>query len=132
MLVLRSLVSIAVLPGLVTVLVPFAILRLAPLAPEGWRGLGGTLAPWDPPKGLVAAGPYRVVRNPMYVAVACVLAGEAILFASPAVAVWCALTVARSTPSSSSTKSRAWSGRSATPTARIARASRAGCRAAAS
>src|SRR4051812_42023211 len=26
----------------------------------------GTLAPWDPPKNLVVAGPYRYVRNPMH------------------------------------------------------------------
>src|SRR4051812_19929428 len=25
----------------------------------------GTLAPWDPPRKLVVAGPYRYVRNPM-------------------------------------------------------------------
>jgi protein-S-isoprenylcysteine O-methyltransferase Ste14 len=113
MLPVRALISIAVLPGVVAVLVPWRLLRdaappegvawvgLMPLAP----GLGlfiwcvwdfatrgrGTLAPWDAPRTLVATGPYRVVRNPMYVAVLTVLAGEAILFRSVAVAVWLAL-----------------------------------------
>ena len=26
----------------------------------------GTLAPWDPPRHLVASGLYRISRNPMY------------------------------------------------------------------
>lgn len=42
----------------------------------------GTPAPIDPPKVLVARGPYRVVRNPMYVSVGLVLVGEALLFES--------------------------------------------------
>ena len=33
----------------------------------------GTLAPWDPTRELVAAGPYRLVRNPMITGVALVL-----------------------------------------------------------
>lgn len=37
---------------------------------------GGTPAPIDPPKKLVVAGPYRVVRNPMYWAVLFVMLGE--------------------------------------------------------
>ena len=44
-----------------------------------WRGLG-TPAPFDPPKKLVVSGPYRFVRNPMYVGMALVLIGEAIVF----------------------------------------------------
>lgn len=35
----------------------------------------GTPAPVDPPKELVVRGPYRVVRNPMYVAVLFTLLG---------------------------------------------------------
>ncbi len=49
----------------------------------------GTLAPWDPTKRLVAAGPYRQMRNPMIAAVLAVLAGEAALFGSPELIVWC-------------------------------------------
>ena len=44
-----------------------------------WRGLG-TPAPFDPPKKLVISGPYRFVRNPMYVGMAFVFIGEAIVF----------------------------------------------------
>ena len=42
----------------------------------------GTLAPWDPPRCLVAAGPYKFTRNTMYVGVVLILAGWAILFSS--------------------------------------------------
>jgi protein-S-isoprenylcysteine O-methyltransferase Ste14 len=44
-----------------------------------WRGLG-TPAPFDPPRRLVVSGPYRYVRNPMYVGMALALIGEAIVF----------------------------------------------------
>jgi protein-S-isoprenylcysteine O-methyltransferase Ste14 len=40
----------------------------------------GTPAPIDPPKHLVARGPYQMVRNPMYVGVVTALLGEALLF----------------------------------------------------
>jgi protein-S-isoprenylcysteine O-methyltransferase Ste14 len=36
----------------------------------------GTLAPWDPTRRLVVAGPYRHVRNPMITGVLSVLLGE--------------------------------------------------------
>ncbi len=36
---------------------------------------GGTQAPFDPPVAFVAAGPYRYVRNPMYIGVLFVLMG---------------------------------------------------------
>jgi protein-S-isoprenylcysteine O-methyltransferase Ste14 len=42
----------------------------------------GTPAPFDPPKELVARGLYRRVRNPMYVGVMSILAGEALFFSS--------------------------------------------------
>jgi protein-S-isoprenylcysteine O-methyltransferase Ste14 len=50
----------------------------------------GTLAPWDPTRRLVAVGPYRHVRNPMISSVLAVLAGEAALFGSPRLLIWCA------------------------------------------
>ena len=42
----------------------------------------GTLAPWDPPRKLVVAGPYRFVRNPMISGVVLMLFGEAALWRS--------------------------------------------------
>jgi protein-S-isoprenylcysteine O-methyltransferase Ste14 len=42
----------------------------------------GTLAPWAPPTSLVATGPYKWSRNPMYVAVLLILTGWAIGFQS--------------------------------------------------
>ncbi|MGH8004220.1 MAG: methyltransferase family protein [Limisphaerales bacterium] len=42
----------------------------------------GTPAPIDPPKVFVSRGLYRWVRNPMYVAIALILIGEALLFES--------------------------------------------------
>ncbi len=42
----------------------------------------GTPGPWDPPRRFVAAGPYRFVRNPMYISAAMVIGGEALLFLS--------------------------------------------------
>lgn len=43
----------------------------------------GTPSPLAPPPQLVARGPYAVVRNPMYVATAAVIAGEGLLLARP-------------------------------------------------
>ncbi len=40
----------------------------------------GTPAPFDPPREFVAVGPYRHVRNPMYLGMALVLISEAVLF----------------------------------------------------
>jgi protein-S-isoprenylcysteine O-methyltransferase Ste14 len=42
----------------------------------------GTLAPWDPPRQLVIAGPYRYVRNPMISGVVFTLAAEALVLLS--------------------------------------------------
>jgi protein-S-isoprenylcysteine O-methyltransferase Ste14 len=42
----------------------------------------GTPAPFDPPRRLVVRGPYRFVRNPMYIGAASALAGAALFFES--------------------------------------------------
>ena len=46
----------------------------------------GTPAPFDPPRRLVVKGPYRFVRNPMYVGAGLGLAGAALFFESAALA----------------------------------------------
>jgi protein-S-isoprenylcysteine O-methyltransferase Ste14 len=50
----------------------------------------GTPLPLDPPKKLVADGPYAIVRNPMYWSVLSVMLGEAAVFHSAVVAEWAA------------------------------------------
>jgi protein-S-isoprenylcysteine O-methyltransferase Ste14 len=40
----------------------------------------GTPAPFDPPRRLVIQGPYRLVRNPMYLGAALALAGAALFY----------------------------------------------------
>ncbi len=42
----------------------------------------GTPAPFDPPRRLVARGPYRLVRNPMYIGAGLALAGAALFYRS--------------------------------------------------
>jgi protein-S-isoprenylcysteine O-methyltransferase Ste14 len=48
----------------------------------------GTPGPWDPPRRFVAVGPYRYVRNPMYISAALVIAGEVLLFVSIPLALY--------------------------------------------
>jgi protein-S-isoprenylcysteine O-methyltransferase Ste14 len=48
----------------------------------------GTPAPVAPTEELVVRGPYRVVRNPMYVGVAAAIAGQTLAFRSPALTGW--------------------------------------------
>jgi protein-S-isoprenylcysteine O-methyltransferase Ste14 len=42
----------------------------------------GTPAPFDPPRRLVVQGPYRFVRNPMYIGAGLALAGAALFYES--------------------------------------------------
>lgn len=105
---LRSLVFTFVLPGTVAGYLPYAILRgsgatlaestalvvvgamvlAVGLAIYGWCVTDfalaghGTPAPIDPPTELVVRGLYHFARNPMYVGVLAVIAGQAALFAS--------------------------------------------------
>src|SRR5262245_46036224 len=111
MLLLRSIFFTFLLPGTVTVLIPYWLtssrrasgfgnnpLRYlgSPLILIGAAGLlwciwdffsmgQGTLAPIDPPRRLVVRGPYKYVRNPMYVSVVTILSGEAIFFGSTSI-----------------------------------------------
>ncbi len=113
MIVLRSLISVVVLPGVAAVVIPWLIVS-PPAWPTGARWVGivplafglalfascviifaalgrGTLAPWDAPRRFVAVGPYRRVRNPMYLGVGSVVLGEAILFGSLALGLYVAV-----------------------------------------
>lgn len=66
-----------------------ALIMLRCIFDFAWRGLG-TPAPFDPPRRLVVSGLYRWVRNPMYVGMGVLLAGEAMLL--PAI-TWSMLTM---------------------------------------
>jgi len=106
----RALLAFLALPGLVAFAVPlllawrtsdgepFRLVALVPLA----AGIGlllwcvrdllvtgqGTLAPWDPPRRLVAVGLYRRSRNPMYLAVVLIQIGWAVGFESWGLALY--------------------------------------------
>ncbi len=116
LMLLRHLLSVAALPFVVTVIVPAWIARrydipIRVTSEVGLLALGavalgvgltlfvsslynfatrgrGTLAPWDPPRRLVVAGPYRWVRNPMISGVVFILVGEALLLGSRPHGVW--------------------------------------------
>jgi protein-S-isoprenylcysteine O-methyltransferase Ste14 len=104
-LIIRNLVFTFVVPGLGGVWVPWWILtrgghtarpaawEAAPVFTAGaalyvwcvwsFAAVGrGTPGPWDAPTRVVAVGPYRWVRNPIYVAALLVVLGEAWLFLS--------------------------------------------------
>ena len=113
---LKNVLFTLVVPGTVAGYLPWFLVRDVPFVASSWTfvaaaffavGLavflrcvydfavtgGGTPAPVDEPKRLVVVGLYRVVRNPMYVGVLCVLAGWASLYRSPGISVY-ALAVA--------------------------------------
>jgi protein-S-isoprenylcysteine O-methyltransferase Ste14 len=51
----------------------------------------GTPAPFDPPRRLVFAGPYRRIRNPMYLGAGLALAGAALFYRSIRLLAYAAL-----------------------------------------
>ena len=61
-----------------------AVLALACIATFVTRGRG-TPAPFDAPRELVAIGPYRYVRNPMYVGACALLLGAGLVVGSPSI-----------------------------------------------
>jgi protein-S-isoprenylcysteine O-methyltransferase Ste14 len=112
---LGTLAFLIVAPGVVAGVIRWSITQWSPLPPaEGlgalrWTGLVlivaglvvvldafarfaleglGTPAPVAPTRTLVVSGFYRYARNPMYVAVAALIFGQAVLFASSGVAVY--------------------------------------------
>ncbi|PYR94351.1 MAG: isoprenylcysteine carboxyl methyltransferase [Acidobacteria bacterium] len=50
----------------------------------------GTPAPFDPPRRLVVRGPYRYVRNPMYLGAGLAVAGAALFYQSGALLAYAA------------------------------------------
>ncbi|MGI8906395.1 MAG: methyltransferase family protein [Candidatus Sumerlaeaceae bacterium] len=51
----------------------------------------GTPAPFDPPRRLVIRGPYRIVRNPMYLGATFAMAGAALFYGSLPLLVYAAV-----------------------------------------
>ncbi len=64
-----------------------ALVLLDSFARFAWQGIG-TPAPVYPTRHLVVKGFYRYVRNPMYVALLLVIAGQALLFADARLIVY--------------------------------------------
>jgi protein-S-isoprenylcysteine O-methyltransferase Ste14 len=62
-----------------------ALLAGACIATFVTRGRG-TPAPFDPPREFVVSGPYRFVRNPMYIGAAFVILGAGFILSSPSIA----------------------------------------------
>ncbi|HMD99965.1 MAG TPA: isoprenylcysteine carboxylmethyltransferase family protein [Terriglobia bacterium] len=111
---IKTLIFTLLVPGTVTVYVPYRLLDRVP-RPASWvalaaglclsvPGLGvylrcawefvkdgrGTPAPIDAPKKLVVSGLNRFVRNPMYVGVASMVLGESIMFGSRVLLIYAA------------------------------------------
>ena len=51
----------------------------------------GTAAPFDPPRRLVVRGPYRFVRNPMYISAILAMLGLALFYRSLSILLYAAL-----------------------------------------
>lgn len=110
-LIVRNLVFTLVVPGAAGGYVPWLILTRHSASPQAWYAIPvaaagvalylacvwvfavvgrGTPGPWDAPRQLVAAGPYRWVRNPIYIAAMLIVSGLAWLFESPPLLLYAA------------------------------------------
>lgn len=78
-------------PG-VLLMIPGGLVALACIGSFIVRGKG-TPAPFDPPRVFVASGPYRYVRNPMYVGAAVFLLGFGLFEQSPSILLLSALSL---------------------------------------
>lgn len=67
-----------------------AFLALSCVAAFIWLGKG-TPAPFDAPRRLVIRGPYRVIRNPMYLGAGLVIAAAALFYHSVALLAYAAV-----------------------------------------
>jgi protein-S-isoprenylcysteine O-methyltransferase Ste14 len=65
-----------------------ALVALSCVFTFAWIGRG-TPAPFDPPRRLVIRGPYRFVRNPMYIGAGLALGGAALFFESVPLLAYC-------------------------------------------
>jgi len=114
---LRNLLFTIVVPGSGGAYVPWLILTRhgASPAPVAWYAIAviaagvllylacvwnfstagrGTPGLWDPPRRVVVSGPYRWVRNPIYLAALLIVAGEAWLFSSADLLIYAAVLAA--------------------------------------
>ena len=109
---LKTALFTAIVPGTVVGVVPWLLSRWWPLelGAASWVGsplvaagaltyvacafgfarARGTPATFDPPKELVVGGPHRYVRNPMYVGIVSILAGEALLYEAGSILIYAA------------------------------------------
>ncbi len=112
-LIVRNVIFTVVVPGIGGVWLPWRILtdHGQPARPAAWEAVvviaagavlyvwcvtnfasvgDGTPGLWDAPKRVVAAGPYRWVRNPIYLAALVIVLGEAWLFMSSRLVIYAA------------------------------------------
>lgn len=76
--------------GGLVILCAGALIALCCVVAFAWIG-NGTPAPFDPPRRLVIRGPYRFVRNPMYLGAALALSGAALFYQSAALLAFVAV-----------------------------------------